>query len=143
MRELAWTRGNDNPRHGCGARQRADRGGHEAQPDCRAADHNKVSDLRPLAETAGGPRETGRRQDRCGGTDGGYYKIEDIESSEANGVTPFVPKASPARVGGRFPKSYFRYDATNDTCACPADQRMVPLYPNSAGKTRDGTWVLS
>ena len=44
--------------------------------------------------------------------------------------------------GGHFTKSEFQYDAATDTYRCPAGQRLVPVYRNRAGKTRDGIWVI-
>ena len=107
--------------------------------------HSKVSDLGLLAETATAARENLAVDEIDAVADGGYYKIEDIEDCEAGGITLLVPKPdrSPARSSGHFTKSEFRYDAGTDTYCCPAGQRLVSLYRESAGKTRDGTWVIS
>ena len=100
--------------------------------------HNKVSDLGLLAETAAAARENLGVDRLDAVADGGYYKIEDIERCEANGVTPYVtkPDRSPARNSGRFPKSDFRYDPASDTYTCPAGQRLEPN--TEAGSTRAG-----
>lgn len=69
--------------------------------------HSKVTDLGLLAETATAARENLDVDTIDAVADRGYFKIEDIEDCEANGVTPFVPKPdrSLARSRGRFPKS--------------------------------------
>ena len=107
--------------------------------------HSKVSDLGLLAETATAARQNLAVAAIDAVADGGYYKIEDMEDCEAGGITPFVPKPdrSPARSSGHFTKSEFQYDAATDTYRCPAGQRLVPLYRDRAGKTRDGIWVIS
>ena len=107
--------------------------------------HSKVSDLGLLAETATAARQNLAVDEIDAVADGGYYKIEDMEDCEAGGITPFVPKPdrSPARSSGHFTKSEFQHDAATDTYRCPAGQRLVPLYRGRAGKTRDGTWVIS
>ena len=94
-----------------------------------------------MAETAAAARENLGADEIDAVADGGYYKIEDIENCEVNGVTPLVPRPnrSPARNAGRFPKSDFRYDAASDTYACPAGKRLVPLYRHSVSKTRKRT----
>ena len=107
--------------------------------------HSKVSDLGLLAQTATAARENLGVDEIDAVADAGYYKIEDIEDCEAGGVTPYVPKPdrSPARRSGHFMKSQFSYDATTDAYGCPAGQRLVPLYRNRVGKTREETWVIS
>ena len=107
--------------------------------------HSKVSDLGLLAETATAARQNLAVAAIDAVADGGYYKIEDMEDCEAGGITPFVPKPdrSPARSSGHCTKSEFQYDAATDTYRCPAGQRLVPLYRDRAGKTRDGIWVIS
>ena len=69
--------------------------------------------------------------------DKGYFKIEDIEACEAEGVTPYVPKPnrSPARSAGRFPKSAFHYDKETDTYICPNGQRLSPTYATKVRNT--------
>ena len=107
--------------------------------------HSKVSDLGLLAETAAEARENLDVDEIDAVADGGYYKIEDIEMCEANGVTPYVPKPdrSPARNSGRFPKSDFRYDPASDRYICPAGQCLEPRYRVKAeGRDRDGTWKI-
>ena len=107
--------------------------------------HSKVSDLGLLAQTATAARENLAVDEIDAVADGGYYKIEDIEDCGGGGITPFVPKPdrSPPRSSGHFTKSEFEYDAATDTYRCPPSQHLVPLYRDSAGKTRDGTCVLS
>ena len=107
--------------------------------------HNKVSDLGLLAETAAAARENLGVDTIDAVADGGYYKIEDVEDCEANGVTPFVPKPdrSPARVSGRFPKSDFQYDAASDSYTCPAGQRLVGTYRRSVSETRADTFIIA
>ncbi len=107
--------------------------------------HNKVSDLGLLAETAAAARENLAVEQIDAVADGGYYKIEDIEACEAVGVTAYVPKPdrSTARRSGHYPKSDFRYDAATNIYRCPAGERLMPLYRNTAGKARGGTWVVT
>ena len=107
--------------------------------------HNKVSDLGLLAETAAAARENLAVEQIDAVADGGYYKIEDIEACEAVGATAYVPKPdrSTARRSGHYPKSDFRYDAATDIYRCPAGERLMPLYRNTAGKARGGTWVVT
>ena len=107
--------------------------------------HNKVSDLGLLAETAAAARENLGVDTIDAVADGGYYKIEDVQDCEANGVTPFVPRPdrSPAKATGRFPKTDFQYDPASDTYTCPAGQRLEPRYRVSASKTRPETMTIS
>ena len=83
--------------------------------------HSKVSDLGLLTETASVARGNLKAERMAVVADKGYFKIEDIEACEAEGVTPYVPKPnrSPARSAGRFPKSAFHYDKETDTYICP------------------------
>jgi transposase len=107
--------------------------------------HSKVSDLGLLAETAAAARENLATCKIDAVADRGYYKIEDIEDCEAAGITPYVPKPdrSTARHSGHFPKSEFQYDAATDTYRCPAGERLMPLYRESAGKSRTGAHLVS
>lgn len=106
--------------------------------------HSKVTDLGLLAETATAARENLGVDAIDAVADRGYFKIEDIEDCEANGVTPFVPKPdrSPARRRGHFPKSAFRYDSGSDAYICPAGQSLGPRYRGTVAKHRDGTWTI-
>lgn len=106
--------------------------------------HSKVTDLGLLAETATAARENLGVDAIDAVADRGYFKIEDIEDCEANGVTPFVPKPdrSPARRRGHFPKSAFRYDSGSDAYICPAGRRLEPRYRGKVAKHRDGTWTI-
>lgn len=92
--------------------------------------HSKVTDLGLLAETATAARENLGVDAIEAVADRGYFKIEDIEGCEANGVAPFVPKPdrSPARRRGHFPKSAFRYDSGSDAYICPAGRRLDRFY---------------
>ena len=107
--------------------------------------HSKVSDLGLLAETATAARENLAVEEIDAVADRGYYKIEDIEDCEAAGITPYVPKPdrSTARRSGHFPKSDFQYDAATDAYRCPAGERLVPLYRESVGESRAGTYLVS
>ena len=115
--------------------QRADRGGHEAQADCRAA--GVYSGFR-LAETARAARTSLGVERIDAVTDKGYFKVEDIAGCEAAGITPYgaKPRRIPARRRGRFPKERFRYDAGTDPYACPNGQQLKPLY---ISRVRDAT----
>src|SRR5210317_1571052 len=54
--------------------------------------HNKVSDLSLLTETVKAARETLGVAKIDAVADRGYFKIEDIEASEAAGIVPYVAK---------------------------------------------------
>ncbi|MGI9420274.1 MAG: IS1182 family transposase [Geminicoccaceae bacterium] len=98
--------------------------------------HNKVSDLGLLAETAGAARQN-LEVDRIDTVaDKGYFKIEDIEACEADGIVPYVrkPQRGSAVSNGFFAKDDFRYDAENDVYICPGDQA---LKRRSQRKIRD------
>ena len=60
--------------------------------------------------------------------DRGYFKIEDIESCEKAGITPYVPRPQrgPSVKAGLFRKDEFRYDPASDSYLCPADQVLQP-----------------
>ena len=83
--------------------------------------HNKVSDLGLLTETAGAARETLGVEKIDAVADRGYFKMEDIETCEAAGIVPYVPKPQrgSAIANGFFGKDQFRYDAEADTYICP------------------------
>ena len=72
-------------------------------------------------------------------------RLKDIEVCEAVGVTAYMPKPdrSTTRRNGHYLKSDFHYEAATDTYRCPSGERLVPLYRDSVGKTRSGTWVVS
>ncbi len=99
--------------------------------------HSKVSDLGLLTETASVARGNLKAERMAVVADKGYFKIEDIEACEAEGVTPYVPKPnrSPARSAGRFPKSAFHYDKETDTYICPNGQRLSPTYATKVRNT--------
>lgn len=99
--------------------------------------HSKVSDMGLLAETASAARGNLEAERIAVVADKGYFKIEDIEACEADGVTPYVPKPrrSPARSAGRFPKSAFQYDEETDTYLCPNGQRLSPTYATKVRNT--------
>ena len=67
--------------------------------------------------------------------DKGYFKIEDFESCEKAGITPYVPRPQrgPSVKEGLFRKDEFSYDADSDSYVCPAGQR---LYPYSSSMLR-------
>ncbi len=53
--------------------------------------------------------------------DRGYFKIEDIEACEANGITAYVPEPirGPTVAHGFLSKEEFRYDLDKDIYLCP------------------------
>jgi transposase len=58
--------------------------------------------------------------------DGGYVNSTEIAACTADGITTYLPeKKVPQRKDGRFSKSDFRYDATNDTYICPAGKILT------------------
>lgn len=83
-----------------------------------------------LAFTAGAAREALGVERIDAVADMGYYKGEDIEACEANGITPFVarPKRGSAIANGRFPKDLFRYDAEADAYHCPGGRTLDIRY---------------
>ena len=106
--------------------------------------HSQVTDIGLLAETAIAARENLAVSRIDAVADRGYYKIEDIEACEAQGITPYVAK--PARGAGRnsglFARSEFEYDAATDTYLCPAGERLAPRFRVSVDKSRPDTYVV-
>ncbi|MDU9004312.1 transposase [Sedimentitalea todarodis] len=88
--------------------------------------HNKISDLGLLTETAKAAREALGVDKIDAVADRGYFKIEDIESCEAAGIVPYVPKPqrSSAVAKGFFTKGQFRYDAKTDSYTCPGGEAL-------------------
>lgn len=68
--------------------------------------------------------------------DSGYYRAEDIEACEKNGLIPHVPrpKRGSSVSNGRFGREMFRYDRDRDLYICPGG---ADLAPNRKGKLRD------
>ena len=68
---------------------------------------NAATDMGLLALTAGAAREALGVERIDAVADMGYYKGEDIEACEANGITPYVarPERGSAIANGRFPKA--------------------------------------
>ena len=107
--------------------------------------HSQVSDLGLLAETGAAACGNLTAFEINAVADGCYYKMEDIETCEAAGITPYGPKPDRSTAGnsGRFPKSEFQYDAGTDTYRCPAGERLVPRYRARVSKSRTGTYLVS
>lgn len=68
---------------------------------------NAATDMGLLAATAGAAREMLGVERIDAVADMGYYKGEDIEACEANGITPYVarPERGSAVANGRFPRN--------------------------------------
>jgi len=92
--------------------------------------HSKVSDLGLLAETALAAQEILEVERIDTVADKGYFKIEDIETCVAAGITPYVPKPNrgPAASNGLFTKEDFRYDPAADVYICPGDEKLKPAH---------------
>ena len=100
--------------------------------------HNKVSDLGLLTETANAARENLGVDQIDVVADRGYYKIEDIETCEAAGVTPFVPKPrrGSAVKNGFFTKDQFGYDEQADVLICPGGMALKPVRTRKIRNTK-------
>ena len=92
--------------------------------------HNKVSDLGLLTETAEAARENLNVDQIDAVADRGYFKIEDIETCEAAGIMPYVPKPQrgSAASQGFFTKEAFHYDGDADVYVCPGNARLEPRH---------------
>lgn len=91
---------------------------------------NAATDMGLLAATAGAAKDTLGVERIAAVADMGYYKGEDIEACEANGITPYVarPQRGSAIANGRFPKDRFRYDQAADAYHCPGGQLLDTRY---------------
>jgi transposase len=91
---------------------------------------NAGSDLGLLAQTAGEAKALLGIDRIDAVADMGYYKGEDIEACERNGITPYVarPQRGSAVHDGYYPKDRFRYDAGEDVYRCPSGQRLDTRY---------------
>ena len=91
---------------------------------------NAATDMGLLAGTAGAAKETLGVERIAAVADMGYYKGEDIEACEANGITPYVarPQRGSAIASGRFPKERFSYDPAADAYRCPDGQLLDTRY---------------
>ena len=91
---------------------------------------NAATDMGLLAATGGAAKETLAVERIAAVADMGYYKGEDIEACEANGIVPYVarPQRGSAIANGRFPKERFSYDPAADAYRCPGGQRLDTRY---------------
>ena len=91
---------------------------------------NAATDMGLLAVTAGAAREALDVEHIDAVADMGYYKGEDIEACEANGITPYVarPERGSAVANGRFSKQRFTYDPEADAYRCPGDRLLDTRY---------------
>jgi transposase len=91
---------------------------------------NAGSDLGLLAQTAGAAKALLGAERIDAVADMGYYKGEDIEACEENGITPYVarPQRGIAVSNGHFPKERFHYGAKEDVYRCPSGQRLDTRY---------------
>ena len=91
---------------------------------------NAATDMGLLALTAGAAKEALGVEQIDAVADMGYYKGEDIEACEANGIMPFVarPRRGSAIANGRFSKDFFRYDAEVDAYHCPGGRKLDISY---------------
>ncbi len=91
---------------------------------------NAATDMGLLASTAGAAKEALGVERIDAVADMGYYKGEDIEACEANGITPYVarPERGSAVANGRFPKERFSYDPAADAYHCPGGQLLDTRY---------------
>ena len=101
---------------------------------------NQVLDMGLLTQTAEAAKEILGVETIEAVADRGYFKIEDIETCEKAGITPYVPRPQrgPSVKAGLFRKDEFSYDADSDSYVCPAGQR---LYPYSSSMLRGLTKV--
>jgi transposase len=76
--------------------------------------------------------------------DRGYFSGEEILACEAMGVAPYVPKpcTSGAKAAGRFGKSDFVYNASENTYRCPAGETLAYRYTHiEEGRTLHAYWT--
>jgi len=94
---------------------------------------NQVLDMGLLTETAEPAKEILGVETIDVVADKGYFKIEDIEACEKDGMEPYVPRPQrgPSVRAGFFRKDEFKYDPETDSFTCPAGQRLTP-YSSSA-----------
>jgi hypothetical protein len=92
--------------------------------------NNAATDMGLLAPTAGAAKEALGVERIAAVADMGYYKGEDIEACEANGITAYVarPQRGSAIANGCFPKERFSYDPAADAYRCPGDQLLDTRY---------------
>ena len=91
---------------------------------------NAATDMGLLASTAGAAKVALDLERIDAVADMGYYKGEDIEACEANGITPYVarPERGSAVANGRFPKERFAYDPEADAYRCPGGRLLDTRY---------------
>jgi transposase len=91
---------------------------------------NAATDMGLLATTAAAAKDTLGVERIAAVADMGYYKGEDIEACEANGITPYVarPQRGSAIANGRFPKERFSYDPAADAYHCPGGKLLDTRY---------------
>ena len=91
---------------------------------------NAATDMGLLALTAGAAKATLGVARIDAVADMGYYKGEDIEACEANGIIPYVarPERGSAIANGHFPKERFSYDLAADAYRCPGGQLLDTRY---------------
>src|ERR1700754_1587965 len=89
---------------------------------------NQVVDMGLLTETAEPAKEVLGVEKIAVVADRGYFKIEDIEACEQEGIDPYVPRPQrgPSVRAGLFRKDEFSYDPTSDSFLCPAGQHLHP-----------------
>ena len=72
--------------------------------------------------------------------DAGYYNSEDLKACEDDGIKAYVPPHEgngKLEKQGRFVRKDFSYDATTNTCRCPAGQLLHPTkkpWTNTSGR---------
>lgn len=91
---------------------------------------NAATHMGLLSVTAGAAREALGVERIDAVADMGYYKGEDIEVCEANGITPYVtrPERGIAVANGRFPRECFTYGAAADAYHCPGGWLLDTRY---------------
>ena len=91
---------------------------------------NAGSDLGLLAQTAGAAKAQLGVERIDAVADMGYYKGEDIEACEQDGITPYVARPQRGRAvdNGHFTKGRFRYDVEADLYRCPGGQNLDTRY---------------
>lgn len=67
--------------------------------------------------------------------DRGYFKSEEILACHKAGIVPLVPKSttSNAKAEGRFDRSDFVRDRSNDEYVCPAGERLIWRFARVEG----------
>ena len=99
---------------------------------------NDANDIKQFAEQIEQANETLEKKCQAGCADCGYFKIEELEKIDKQGIKVIVP--SPRQVTkkapGSFDRSKFHYDRQNDCFVCPDGNILKYSYTNTVKRTK-------